>query len=346
MQRKKALIGAVILLVLIALPAVWWQNARQLEENSHSLVLYGNVDIREVQLTINGSEHIAQMLVQEGEQVEQGQLLAELKTETLQAAVARAEALVAAQQAVVDRLLAGNRPEEIRRAQDELTAAEALERNAHLTHQRLQQLLKNKLVSPEDVDKAAAAAKAARAQRAAAAETLALARKGPRSEDIAAAEAALKADQAQLALARYQLDNARLLAPARGIITNRILEPGDMASPQKPLYTLALTDPLWVRTYVSGTDLGQVRQGMRAEVSTDSFPGKTYRAWVGYISPSAEFTPKSVETREVRTHLVYQLRVFVCNPEGELRLGMPATVHLSLDQPATPVQGDPCQDTP
>ena len=164
-------------------------------------------------------------------------------------------------------------------------------------------------------------------------ETLKLVQLGPRKEDIAAAKAMLKANQAALDVARKALADASLYAPDNGIIQERILEPGDMASPQRPVYTLALTDPVWVRAYVQGPDLGKLKPGMRAESSTDSFPGKNYRAWVGYISPTAEFTPKSVETTEVRSSLVYQVRIFVCNPQDELRLGMPATVIIHLGEP-------------
>ena len=121
-------------------------------------------------------------------------------------------------------------------------------------------------------------------------------------------------------------------APDNGIVEDRILEPGDMASPQKPVLTLALDDPLWVRVYVAETDLPRIRPGMKASVTTDGYPGQKYEGWVGFISPTAEFTPKSVETSEVRTKLVYQMRVFVRNPKGELRLGMPAVVTLPLDQ--------------
>jgi HlyD family secretion protein len=95
---------------------------------------------------------------------------------------------------------------------------------------------------------------------------------------------------------------------------------------------------MWVRVYVEEPDLGRIREGQPAEVLTDSFPGKRYAGWVGYISPTAEFTPKPVETRELRSQLVYQARIYVCNPESELRLGMPATVTL---QPAAPVTGNP-----
>ncbi|MHB1099007.1 MAG: efflux RND transporter periplasmic adaptor subunit, partial [Burkholderiales bacterium] len=142
--------------------------------------------------------------------------------------------------------------------------------------------------------------------------------------------AVLKADQAGLSLATIDLGDASLYAPSDGIIRDRILEPGDMASPQKPVYTLALTNPVWVRTYVPESDLGRLKLGMAAQVETDSHPGRKYQGWVGYISPSAEFTPKSVETAELRTSLSYQVRIFVCNPLNELRLGMPATVTIPL----------------
>ena len=115
-----------------------------------------------------------------------------------------------------------------------------------------------------------------------------------------------------------------------------------MASASKPVFTLALTDPVWVRAWLPETDLGRVPVGARATVSTDSHPDKRYRAWVGYVSPSAEFTPKSVETAEVRSSLVYQARIFVCEGQKELRLGMPANVAIPLDQPAPTPGADPC----
>jgi HlyD family secretion protein len=106
-----------------------------------------------------------------------------------------------------------------------------------------------------------------------------------------------------------------------------------MATPATPVYTLALLDPVWIRTYVPEPILGKVAPGMRAEVRTDSYPDKVYSGWVGFISPSAEFTPKTVQTPELRTRLVYQMRVYTCDPNNELRLGMPATVTIPLSQP-------------
>ena len=157
-----------------------------------------------------------------------------------------------------------------------------------------------------------------------------------RDDAKAAFEAArhtYEAAVAAVALAQRQFDDTRLYAPSDGTVEDRILQPGDMASPSTPVFTIALPSPLWVRTYVPESEIGRVRLGLAATVSTDSYPGRVYHGWVGYISPTAEFTPKTVETPELRTALVYQMRVYVCDAHGELRLGMPATVHIDLSQP-------------
>ena len=153
---------------------------------------------------------------------------------------------------------------------------------------------------------------------------------GPRKEDIAQAEAQLRAEEAQLALLRQQWKDAELLSPLDAVVRSRIVEPGEMASPQKAAFTLAITDPKWVRAYVSEIDLGALREGFKATITADAFPARSFPGWIGFISSVAEFTPKSVETTELRSSLVYQVRVFVQDPANELRLGMPATVHLPL----------------
>jgi len=281
------------------------------------------------------------MQVREGEPVKKGQLLATLDTVRLAGNVDLQQAQLASQRQVVARLEAGSRPEEISKAQADVEAARIDAENAESNYQRMKQLAEQHFISTQQADDARAKSDAAQARNSALKETLKLVKMGPRKEDIAAAKAMLKADQAALDVARKALADASLYAPDSGIVQERILEPGDMASPQRPVYTLALTDPVWVRAYVQGPDLGKLKPGMNVEVSTDSFPGKKYRAWVGYISPSAEFTPKSVETTEVRSSLVYQVRVFVCNPQGELHQGMPATVTIATGQ--LPVAGDdPC----
>lgn len=341
-MKRKIILPVVIVVVLAAAAAVaWWRhdNSAPVAE----LVLYGNADIRQVELAFNATERIDEMQVREGERVTKGQLLATLDRRSLAQNVDQRAAQVAAQEQVLARLEAGSRPEEIRRARAEVEAARVEADNAERTYARIEALVAQQFVAEQQATDARAAADGAQARLKAARETLRLAVLGARKEDIAAARATLDASRAALAIARKQLADAELHAPADGVIQDRILEPGDMASPQQPVYTLALTDPVWVRAYAPGPELGKLRPGMRAVVTTDSYPDARYPGWIGFISPTAEFTPKSVETTEVRTSLVYQVRVFVCNPRDELRLGMPATVTIPLDQPAGgEVAADPC----
>ncbi|MEO6971303.1 MAG: efflux RND transporter periplasmic adaptor subunit [Chthoniobacterales bacterium] len=297
-----------VLALLIVAGAIWFWSAHRGSGTDKELVLYGNVDIRQVQLAFNDSERITELLVREGDRVQAGQKLAILDSRRFEASVASSEANVAAQR------------ESVLKAEADMNVAQANLVNAELSFKRVQDLREKNVVSPQDLDNARAGFDVATATLAAA------------KQNIAVAKATLKADEAQLELAKRDLANAKLYAPSNGVIQNRLLESGDMASAQKPVFTLALDDPLWVRTYVSETDLGKIREGMKAEVKTDSFPNKRYDGWIGFISPTAEFTPKTVETAEVRTKLVYQVRVFMHNPEGELRLGMPAVVTIPLNQ--------------
>lgn len=327
---KKIVIVFAIVLALVAV-AVYYSQQRS-KQQGDTLTLFGNVDIREIQLSVNASEHIAEIYVEEGDRVKKGQLLASLHTELLEAQLAEAQAKLLAQQQTLAKLKAGSRKEEIAKARAEAAAAKAEAKMARDSARRLQKLLPKKQASEDDVESALARADAAKARAEAAEQSLALVVAGPRIEDIAIADAQLQAAKAQVALARQRLDDARLYAPADGVIRNRILDPGDMVSPQSAILTLALLDPVWVRAYVPETALGKIASGFKADIMSDSFPGKVYTGWVGYISPTAEFTPKNVQTPELRTRLVYSIRVYACNAQNELRLGMPVTVTIPLQQ--------------
>ena len=333
MNRKKIIRPLIILLAAAIAGGIWSYLGSRGAEESNQLLLYGNIDIREADLAFNNSEHIDKLLVQEGDRVHKGQLLATLHRERMQAEVAAAEARVAARKAVLARLETGSRPEEVRQAQANVAAARAKLVDAQITFERTQNVYKERAASKQALDDAEASLDTARADLKVVEEALTLAVEGPRVEDIEEARAMLRADEAQLALALEVLKDTELYAPTDGIIRNRILEPGDMATPQTPVFTLALINPVWVRAYAPETALGKLAPGMSADVFTDSYPGKAYPGWIGFISPTAEFTPKNVETPELRTRLVYQLRIYVCNPQDELRLGMPATVSIPLDQP-------------
>jgi HlyD family secretion protein len=331
-MKRTILIIVVIALFGLAAGIAWWLSRR--DAGPRELVMYGNVDFRQVQLSFNNSERIAAVLVHEGDRVRQGQVLARLDTGRLEPQLAQAEAQAAAQRQVVQRLRSGSRPEEIAQARANVQSANAEAANARQQYERLKsaaELSAGRAVRQQDVDSAKAAVQVAEARLAVNQRALELAVTGPRKEEIAEAEARLRANEAQVILLRQQLVDAQLTAPMNALVRTRILEPGEMASPQKPVFSLAITDPKWVRAYVSEPDLGRIHQGMAATIAVDSFSQHGFDGWVGFISPVAEFTPKTVQTEELRTSLVYEVRVFVKDPSDQLRLGMPATVYVKRE---------------
>ncbi len=126
------------------------------------------------------------------------------------------------------------------------------------------------------------------------------------------------------------LSYTEAFAPTDGVILTRIREPGTVVKAADSVYTLSVSSPVWIRAYVDEPDLGLVYSGMPAEIYTDIDGGSVYSGKVGFISPVAEFTPKTVETTKLRTDLVYRLRIYADNPDRGLVQGMPVTVKLKL----------------
>lgn len=338
---------ALLALVLVAAASYAGWQFKLSEQSSGQLELYGNVDIRQVSLAFIQSERVKEVLAEEGDRVEQGQLLATLDTRTLDLQINRTQAAIAAQRQQVTKLHNGSRPEEIAQADAQYRAAQAELALAQSRLNRLEEVKQRtdgRGVSAQEIDSAATQVRAARSQLAVRAEALKLAEKGPRDEDIAAAEAQLETLRADLALLNHQREQSRLQAPTGAVVRARLLEPGDIATPQRPVFTLALTDPKWVRVYVSEPDMGHLQPGMSADIYTDTFPDQPVTGQVGYISSVAEFTPKNVQTESLRTALVYEVRVLVDDPDNRLRLGMPATVRIPLKPRAgADEQGEPSQ---
>ncbi len=320
-KKKIACLTAALLFVA----AASYYFASKQEED---LVLYGNVDIRQVALAFNSSERIDKMLLEEGDKVKRDQLVATLESTPLELTIAKSEAAIEKQEAVVLRLKNGSRPEEIEQSAAKMRAAEADYENALLYKNRMEDLYQSSAISKQEMDNASARYKAAAADLDNARETYRLSELGPRAEDIAEAEAQLKGLRADLMLQKYNLSQTKLRSPIDGVVRSRLQEPGDMASPQKPVYLIAVEATKWVRAYISEKRLGEVQPGMEAQVIVDSFPDKPLNGQVGYISNVAEFTPKTVQTEELRSSLVYEVRVYVQDEDNVLRMGMPATVKL------------------
>lgn len=297
------------------------------------LTLYGNVDIREVDMAFRVPGRIASIPVEEGAAVRRGALLATLDPAPIADRVAAADAAVAQAQAALDKALDGSRRQEVEQARQKVAAADALRRKAAEDYARRQPLVGSGAISRAAWDATAAQMRAADAQLAEAKAVLSMAVEGARKEDIAAARAALAQAKAERAAAGTSLSDTRLFAAEDGTITTRAMEPGAMTAAGQTVITIAIARPMRVRAYVTEPDLGRIAPGMKVEVGADGI-ARTYHGTIGYISPRAEFTPKSVETQELRTDLVYRLRIIVTDPDGALRQGQPVTVRVPGARPA------------
>ncbi|MBV8648187.1 secretion protein HlyD [Paludibacterium sp.] len=327
-KRKRILITVAV--IVAAAGAAWgvWTATRP----QAPLLLYGNVDIRQVSLGFRVAGRVQSLAFDEGDNVPAGAALARLDDEPYRHALAEAAANVAAQKAKVAQMEAGYRPEEVAQ-----TAAAVAQRQAALTDAeaaltRQAALRGTGATAERTYDDALSARDQARAQWAAAQAQYAQYRRGYRQEDRDAAKAALAQAEAALAGARLQLSDTVLKAPQGGVVMTRAAEAGAILPAGATLFTLSLNAPVWVRAYVSEPDLGRVAPGTKVWVATDGRPDQPYHGVVGYVSPSAEFTPKNVETPDLRTGLVYRLRVVVSNPDSGLRQGMPVTVRLANGQ--------------
>lgn len=324
--RQTALAGVLLLAALAAF--FWFRHA----DDGSDAILYGNVEIRQVDVGFRVDGRIAAVLVEEGDTVRRGQVLARLDTDLLEAEEARMRAQFEQQQAALQRLERGYRSEEIAGARADAAAAAALAENARINLRRVEAMRAGNAISQKEVDNARGTYRNAAARQAAAEEQLALVSAGYREEDIAAQRAAVAATRASLQQAGIHLQDAVLVAPQDGIVLTRAREAGAIVTAGQTVYTLSLVNPVWLRVYVDETRLGRIRPGMRVEVEVDAAPGHRFAGQVGFIAPAAEFTPKNVETVEVRTSLVYRIRVQVKDPDNIMRQGMPVRVLLPEEQ--------------
>ncbi|MBI1355060.1 MAG: HlyD family efflux transporter periplasmic adaptor subunit [Acidobacteria bacterium] len=393
----KKLIPVLLLAAIAAGGVAYWMSSRN-QGPENAIEVSGNIRVTEVAIAFKTPGKLAERLVDEGDVVTKGQVVARLDTEPLLRQRDRAEAAIAAAQARISQTEAalryaresvassvaqrtaevaasdaalrelerGSRPQEIQQAQAAVETARVQAGEAARNLERARTLFDTQDISAQDFDRFQAAADAAKANLKQVEERLALVREGPRREqiegaeaqkqraqaalrganagrldiermqqDLAARHAELEASQADLALIETQLQDAVAVSPVNGVVLVEAAEPGEILAAGASVVTIGDIERPWLRAYVNQIYQGRIRIGDPVEVTTDSFPGKTYTGRISFIAADAEFTPKEIQTVEERVKLVYRLKIDIPNPNQELKRNMPADATI----PLAPVSG-------
>lgn len=391
MQPRQILLPLLLAVAVVAGGSYWW-SSRQSADIS-SITVAGNIRMTEVDVAFKTPGKLAERLVDEGDVVKAGQVVARLDTapllrqkEKALAALAAAEARqaqsraalafqreniagsigqrqaeLASAEALLRDIQLGSRSQEIQQAKAAVAAAQAQSDEAQQNMARAKKLFDTDDLSAQDFDRTKAAADSAAAALKQSQERLSLVREGPRREqvasgqaqveraraslrsanagqldikrleqDVLARRAEVEAAQADLAAVEVQLADAVATSPVNGIVLVKSAEPGEILAAGTTVLTIGDIEHPWLRAYINQIYQGRVRIGSPVEVTTDSYPDKTYEGKVSFIASDAEFTPKEIQTEEERVKLVYRLRIDIPNPNQELKRNMPADAVIPL----------------
>ncbi|MCB1205658.1 MAG: secretion protein HlyD [Verrucomicrobiae bacterium] len=319
----------LVLVALVVAATTGWHFFEKYRSENGPVILYGNVDIRGVDLGFRVGGRVSELLVDEGSSVKAGELIARLDEEPFLRELDQARANLEVARANERLKKAGYRKEDIQQARAQLEQAEAVAANSQRSFDRQARLLKTEGTSRQSYEDAETSLEEAKARVEVARASLAQMEAGFREEEIAAAIASTKQAEAAVSLSEIRLSDAELKSPSDGLVITRAVEAGAVVQQGATVLSLSLEDPVWVRAYVHEPQLGRFPPGTKVLLTTDSRPERPYHGRVGFVSPRAEFTPKSVETSELRTSLVYRLRIVVEDSDGGLRQGMPVTILLN-----------------
>jgi len=329
---KKGLLIAVLAVLAVGAVVAYLRHGAP-GESDQALRISGNVELTEVQVSFKVAGRVLARLVDEGARVRQGEVVARLEDAELSDALKLAQADADAAAATLAELEAGSRREEVAQGEALLARAEADAERLATDYRRDQALYAKEVIPKRELDTARASSDGARAFVRERREALILLRKGARHERIDEARARLAGARARVSTARERLGYATLLAPLNGVVLSKSVEPGEQVAAGTPVVTLGDTGQCWLKGYIPETELGRVKLGQQARVTTDSHPGKVYPGKVSFISSEAEFTPKSVQTEKERVKLVYRIKVTLDNPGMELKPGMPADAEIQVGAP-------------
>ncbi len=327
-KRKMVVIGIAAAAAAIVAAAV----ALRLQGpgDDGTVRISGNIEVTRVEVSSRIPGRLAERRVDEGMEVSRGQPVARIDASDLEREVGGRQAELQVAQSALRELVAGSRPQEIKAAQAALSSAEADADRLEKDYRRNEELYRREIIARQAYEAAQAAHEVAQARVREAGERLGLVEEGPRKEAIDQARARVMQAREGLGLAKTRLSYAEIVSPLDGMVLSKNVEPGDYVAAGTPIVTVGALDNVWLRGYVEETDLGRVKVGQPAAVTTDSFPDKRYEGRISFISQQAEFTPKTVQTRKERVKLVYRVKIDVPNPARELLPGMPADAAIKI----------------
>ncbi|WP_295102485.1 efflux RND transporter periplasmic adaptor subunit [uncultured Candidatus Kuenenia sp.] len=323
MKVKKKIVLLMLLPIVIGI-VIYWYAESWVGMVKDEIDVSGNIEVTDVAVSFRISGWVEERLVDEGETVSAGQIIARLESTELAQEVLLYRAEVNAARAVFEELETGYRTEEIEEWEAVVRRTRVdLDRLA-ADYKRQERLYAEKVISTSEFDAAKADYDAEEARYREVNKRLVLFEKGPRKEKIDKARADLQRARAALRLAKTRLGYTTIKSSISGIVLSKNVEPGEYVSPGTPVVIIGNLNDIWLRAYINETDLGRIKVGQKVHITTDTYPEKIYEGHVSFIASEAEFTPKNVQTKEERVKLVYRIKIVVYNPEMELKPGMPA----------------------
>ena len=326
---KKAIVGIVALGVLVLAIYIFMHRRPQ---DSGALKVSGTIEVTSVALSFKIGGRLTERLVDEGQSVSAGQVVARLGDEELLEERNGRAAEVSASKAAVADLEAGSRREEIAQGEAALARIKAEAERLSKDALRAEALFKREVIPLKDLEAARAGRDGSVAALREAGQRLKLLKSGPRPDAVRQARARVEGAAAGKALAETRLAQSILASPLAGLVLSKHAEPGEMLAPGAPVVTVGKLDQVWLRAYIPETELGRVKVGQAARVTVDSWPGRNFAGRISFISPEAEFTPKNVQTAKERVKLVYRIKITLDNPKMELKPGMPADALIETGQ--------------
>lgn len=317
MRKNTFLLPLLILTILILFTSCSDNDVRKISAT-------GTIEAVEIRIASKVSANVSRIFIDEGNAVREGDTLVVLDHSTFDIQYRQARAGIDLAEAQLDLMMSGARDEDILSAQEGLRQAEATMFIARENLRRIKNLFESGSVPRSQLDDAEARYTVSSAQYNTALQNLEKLRRLYRPEEIRTQHARLEQARASAELISKSIEDSYIISPVNGIVTHKVVERGELVRQASLVAVVSKLDTVRMMIYLSTIDVGRVRLGQDVEVTIDAYPDKRFTGRITYISPSAEFTPRNIQTKEERVKQVFGVRVEIPNPDGILKPGLPA----------------------